>query len=97
MQLQQNDLIYLSSPPTFDPFIVEFWLALQNGAGLLITKRALQFKPQKLLNVLSFKRQCENEKSLKGVTIMQMTPSIFRLFGASEIQNTIFHQNTSLR
>lgn len=76
---------------------MEFWSALQNGAGLVITKRALQFIPQKLLKVLSFKQQCEDQASRKGVTIMQMTPSIFRLFGVSEIQNTIFHQNSSLR
>lgn len=97
LQIKQDDLILLSSPATFDPFIVEFWLSLQNGASLLVTKRVAFASPNRLLSVLHLRAELADAVSRKGVTVMQMTPGIFRLFGVPDIRNTIFHQNTSLR
>lgn len=92
LNIHENDVIFLGSPPTFDPFVVELFLALQNGAAVLITSSENRLKPQHLLKILF---PCDT--IFKGITILQTTPSLFRLFGREDIQNTILNSKSSLR
>lgn len=86
-------MIFLGSPPTFDPFIVEFFVALENGASILITSKEIRLQSQELLKIMF-----PQETSLKqGVTIYQTTPSLFRLFGKQSIQNVILSKKNTLR
>ena len=57
-----RDVILLSSPPTFDPHIVDVFLAFSSGATLLVT-------PRRLL-------QTQRELCLDTVTILHCTPSL---------------------
>lgn len=93
LKIQENDMIFLGSPPTFDPFVLEFFLALENGAKILITSKEIRLLPQQLLKIMF----PEPKGLQQGVTIYQTTPSLFRLFGQENIQNVIFNNNSSLR
>ncbi|XP_037958999.1 beta-alanine-activating enzyme-like [Teleopsis dalmanni] len=92
LQLSAKDIIFLCSPFTFDPFIVEYLLALDNGAAIIITTSKIRLSPQKLVNIL-FPNNC----NMCGVTTLQLTPSLFRLFGVDAIRDIILSPNTSLR
>lgn len=50
-----EDVVFLSSPLTFDPSVVEMFLALSSGACLLIVPSAVKKMPRRLARVL-FKR-----------------------------------------
>ncbi len=50
-----EDVVLLTSPLTFDPSVVEVFLALSSGACLLIVPSAVKKMPRRLANVL-FKR-----------------------------------------
>lgn len=50
-----EDVVFLSSPLTFDPSVVEMFLALSTGACLLIVPSAVKKMPRRLAHVL-FKR-----------------------------------------
>ncbi|KAI8117638.1 Acyl-CoA synthetase family member 4 like protein [Lucilia cuprina] len=86
LNVQQNDVIFLGSPPTFDPFVVELFLALKTGGSVLITSKEIRLQPQKLLKCM-----------FPGVSIFQTTPSLFRLFGKQSIHDEILQSKSSLR
>ncbi|XP_017060658.1 beta-alanine-activating enzyme isoform X2 [Drosophila ficusphila] len=86
------DIIYLGTPCTFDPFVVEFFLALQNGATLLISRHSMRDSPSKVLSDLF-----PDNLSKPGISILQMTPSLFRQFGATSIRDRILVNSSSLR
>ncbi|XP_037808323.1 beta-alanine-activating enzyme isoform X2 [Lucilia sericata] len=86
LNVQQNDVIFLGSPPSFDPFVVELFLALKTGASVLITSKQIRLQPQQLLKVM-----------FPGVSIFQTTPSLFRLFGKQSIHDEILVNKSSLR
>ncbi|TMW42008.1 hypothetical protein DOY81_012912, partial [Sarcophaga bullata] len=91
LNIHSQDIIFLSSPHTFDPFVVEFFMALMNGTGLLITSNEIRLQPQTLIEILF-----PGKNSLmKGITIYQTTPSLFRRFGINNIKN-ILSENISL-
>ena len=58
-----EDVVFLASPYTFDPSVVQMFLAWSSGSALLIVPESLKMMPAKLANVL-FERQ--------KVTIMQV-------------------------
>ncbi|XP_018798940.1 PREDICTED: acyl-CoA synthetase family member 4 homolog isoform X1 [Bactrocera latifrons] len=95
LKLSENDVIYLCAPPTFDPFVVDFFLALISGASLLICPADLRLNPKKKINILWPKHR--GTQILKGTTILQATPSFFRLFGEDIIKEVILHEDNSLR
>ncbi|XP_036212617.1 beta-alanine-activating enzyme isoform X2 [Bactrocera oleae] len=95
LKVSENDVIYLCAPPTFDPFVVDFFLALISGASLLICPAKLRLNSKKHINILWPKPR--GEQVLKGTTILQATPSFFRLFGEAIIKEVILHENNSLR
>ncbi|XP_061395518.1 beta-alanine-activating enzyme [Musca vetustissima] len=82
LEVTERDKILLGSPPTFDPFVVEFFMALETAASLIIVDRSLR------INL--------SEELLQKVTIIQTTPSIFRSFGLHNIRQ-ILNAKTSVR
>ena len=51
-EVNSRDVVYLASPYTFDPFIVQMFLAFHNGAELLITTQATKLIPERLCRKL---------------------------------------------
>lgn len=47
-----DDVVFLASPLTFDPSVVEMFLALSSGACLLMVPSAVKRMPSRLANVL---------------------------------------------
>ncbi|XP_043640782.1 beta-alanine-activating enzyme isoform X2 [Drosophila teissieri] len=92
LNVSMADIIYLGTPITFDPFVVEFFLALQNGATLLTSRHSMRDSPSKVLGALF-----PDNLTTPGITILQMTPSLFRQFGASSIRERVLSRSSSLR
>lgn len=61
-----GDVIFLTSPLTFDPSVIDIFMTLTSGAALLIVPQAVKMSHQRLLSVL-----CKRHK----VTIMQVSAS----------------------
>lgn len=80
-------MIYISSPPTFDPFVVDLLLGLFNGATVLMVSNAIRLSTMQLLS--SFETN--------SVTIVQITPSLFRRFSLDSIQNRLLSSPSALR
>ncbi|XP_026765180.2 beta-alanine-activating enzyme [Galleria mellonella] len=78
-----DDIIYFSTPLTFDPSMIEILLACMNGASLLIA-------PEKA-DIL-FPNNKEN-----SVTFWQLTPSRFFQHSNSDIKNKILSANSTLK
>ncbi|XP_066488528.1 beta-alanine-activating enzyme isoform X2 [Tiliqua scincoides] len=83
-----DDTVFLASPLTFDPSVIELFLALASGACLLIVPTVIKMMPHELSETL-FKRH--------GVSILQATPTLLRRFGVNLIQSTVLSADTSLR
>ncbi|XP_037913402.1 beta-alanine-activating enzyme isoform X1 [Hermetia illucens] len=88
--LNQENVIFVSSPPTFDPFIVDIFLALRNGAAVLLVAPTIRVLPETCAKLV-FNSIGHN------ATISQMTPSLFKRFKANALEKYIFHESTSLR
>lgn len=81
--ISHQDIIYFSTPLTFDPSMVEILLACFNGASLLIA-------PEKA-DVL-FPLNQEN-----SITVWQTTPSKFFQFAYADIKNKILSSSSTLK
>jgi len=79
-----NDVIFQSAPPTFDPFIVEMFLALYSGATLLMVPADVKSRPALLFNTLSKHPQ---------PTIIQATPSLVKSLGTNQIKILLGYYN----
>jgi acyl-CoA synthetase len=90
LSVKSSDVIFLASPFTFDPSIVELFLALSTGALLLIVARTLKSSPQLLLKALF-------SDIRHGVTVLEATPSFVMRWSMEEIQHTLLCENSSLR
>ncbi|XP_025242415.1 beta-alanine-activating enzyme isoform X1 [Theropithecus gelada] len=86
--ITQEDVLFLASPLTFDPSVVEIFLALSSGASLLIIPTSIKLLPSKLASVLF---------SHHRVTVLQATPTLLRRFGSKLIKSTVLSATTSLR
>lgn len=64
-----EDVVFLSSPLTFDPSVVEMFLALSSGASLLIVPSAVKKMPRRLAHVL-FKRNTTTVLQAREVLIL---------------------------
>lgn len=80
-------MIYISSPPTFDPFVVDLCLGLFNGATILMVSNEMRLSTKLLLS--SIKNN--------SVTIIQITPSLFRRFSLEDIQNRLLSSSSTLK
>lgn len=81
--ITHQDIIYLSTPLTFDPSMVEILLACTNGASLLIA-------PEKADILFPL-----NQKN--SITVWQTTPSKIFQFSNADIKNKILSVNSTLR
>ncbi|CAG9563352.1 unnamed protein product [Danaus chrysippus] len=82
-EINSSDVIYFSTPLTFDPSMIEILLACVNGASLLIA-------PEKA-DIL-FGDNTEN-----SVTFWQTTPSKFFQNSNADIKNKIFSASSTLK
>ncbi|NXG79267.1 ACSF4 enzyme, partial [Baryphthengus martii] len=87
-EITQEDMLFLASPLTFDPSVVELFVALTSGASILIVPNTIKMMPVELSAAL-FQRH--------HVTVLQATPTLLRRFGAHVIKSTVLSANTSLR
>lgn len=87
-EITHEDVLFLASPLTFDPSVVEIFVALSSGASLLIVPTSVKMVPSKLAAVLF---------SHHRVTILQATPTLLRRFGSQLIKSTVLSASTSLR
>ena len=85
--MTHEDLIFMASPFTFDPSIVDLFLALSTGAGLLLVNSKLKSIPMRLAQIL-----CHHQ-----VTLMQATPSLFLQFSPEIAKNCLLGPSSSLR
>lgn len=51
-QMRADDVVFLASPLTFDPSVVDMFLALSSGAQLLITPSVIKKMPNRLARLL---------------------------------------------
>ncbi|KAJ8725277.1 hypothetical protein PYW07_016235 [Mythimna separata] len=81
--ITSEDVIFFSTPLTFDPSMIEILLACENGASLLIAPdRADVLFPENKAN---------------SVTVWQTTPSKFLQFSNNDIKNKILCKNSTLK
>lgn len=81
--ISPHDIIYFSTPLTFDPSMIEILLACMNGASLLIA-------PEKPDILFPNNRQ-------HSVTFWQTTPSRFFQHSNADIKNKILSANSTLK
>ncbi|XP_003415938.1 beta-alanine-activating enzyme isoform X2 [Loxodonta africana] len=87
-EITQEDVLFLASPLTFDPSVVEIFVALSSGASLLVVPTSVRVLPSKLAAVLF---------SHHRVTVLQATPTLLKRFGSHLIKSTVLSASTSLR
>uniref|UniRef100_A0A182V625 Uncharacterized protein n=1 Tax=Anopheles merus TaxID=30066 RepID=A0A182V625_ANOME len=85
-ELSGRDVIFVCSPPTFDPFVLDIVMGLRVGATLLMVDNSIRLSPKRLLDVL-----------FPGITFMQMTPSMFTRWSKTDMLDIIFGPQTTLR
>lgn len=86
-RIRPSSVVALMSPPTFDPSIVEIFIALSNCATLVIPSTQLKLHPANLGYVLMHKAK---------VTVLQATPSIIRRFSLEYLRTSLFCDESSL-
>uniref|UniRef100_A0A803T0E7 Aminoadipate-semialdehyde dehydrogenase n=1 Tax=Anolis carolinensis TaxID=28377 RepID=A0A803T0E7_ANOCA len=87
-QITPDDIVFMASPLTFDPSVVELFIALTSGASLLIVPHLIKMLPQKLSKALFHQHR---------VSVLQATPTLIRRFGIQCIQSKVLSADTSLR
>ncbi|XP_061441228.1 beta-alanine-activating enzyme isoform X2 [Rhineura floridana] len=83
-----DDTVFMASPLTFDPSVIELFIALASGASLLIVPNLIKMMPQELSEALFLRHR---------VSVLQATPTLLRRFGVQRIKSTVLSANTSLR
>ncbi|XP_041081207.1 beta-alanine-activating enzyme isoform X3 [Polyodon spathula] len=87
-QITPEDVLFMASPLTFDPSVVELFVTLSSGASLLIIPSVVKMMPKKLAAALFNHHK---------VSVMQATPTLVRQFGTSLLKSTVLSASTSLR
>ncbi|KAM7168240.1 beta-alanine-activating enzyme isoform 2-T3 [Macrochelys suwanniensis] len=87
-KITPDDMLFMASSLTFDPSVVELFIALTSGASLLIVPNPIKMMPLKLSAALFHRHR---------VTVLQATPTFLRRFGAQLIKSTVLSASTSLR
>ncbi|KAK3100209.1 hypothetical protein FSP39_016338 [Pinctada imbricata] len=83
----EKDIIFMSSPLTFDPSIVEIFVTLTSGACLVMTSNRVKQSPAKLLEILVSNK----------VSIIQATPSLITRLSPRSLSLSILGPHSSLR
>ncbi|XP_063166650.1 beta-alanine-activating enzyme isoform X2 [Candoia aspera] len=87
-KITPDDVVFMASPLTFDPSVIELFITLASGACLLILPTVIKMMPQQLSRAL-FQRH--------RVTVLQATPTLLKRFGVQHIRSTILSVDASLR
>ncbi|XP_071786439.1 beta-alanine-activating enzyme-like [Asterias amurensis] len=85
--ISEDDIIFMASPLTFDPSIVEMFMALSKGATLVMVPDVIKVVPRRLLEVLTRNR----------VSVLQATPTLISRFGQDVLCQTLLSAATPLR
>ncbi|MED6280966.1 hypothetical protein CHARACLAT_016496 [Characodon lateralis] len=87
-QMSTEDVVFLASPLTFDPSVVDIFLALSSGALLLIVPAVIKKMPSRLAQLL-----------FKGhrTTVLQVTPTLLMRFGHHILKRDVLSSGSSLR
>nr|CAD7429661.1 unnamed protein product [Timema monikensis] len=93
LNLQPNDVIFQAAPLTFDPSIVDIFLAFSSGAALLVVSNEVKLSHTRLSESLF---PCMASPYL-GVTVMQVTPSFLSRWPIETLQNIMFGPKSTLR
>lgn len=93
--VSSEDVIFVTSPPTFDPFMIDIAIALSHGATLLTVGQSVRLAPHQLL-ILLFPSEGSKPKHSK-CSIMQTTPSLFMRWTSKEIAERVMCPASSLR
>ncbi|CAC5412075.1 AASDH [Mytilus coruscus] len=92
-RISEKDVVFLSSPVTFDPSIVDIFVTLSSGSCLLMTSDAMKecmlsfAVPNQLLWLLT---KCH-------VSVMQCTPTLLSRFSITDLQTSLLSECSSLR
>ncbi|XP_052077194.1 beta-alanine-activating enzyme-like isoform X2 [Mytilus californianus] len=86
-RIREEDVVFLSSPLTFDPSIVDIFVTLSSGSCLLMTSDAMKAVPNRLLWLLT----------KYNVSVMQCTPTLLSRFGFTDLQTSLLSEYSSLR
>jgi acyl-CoA synthetase len=81
-----GDTVFSAAPFTFDPYIVEMFLALSTGATLLIVSEYIKKSPSILAPILS-----------TMATVLQITPSLAYLLGDLAMSELILSERSPVR
>ncbi|XP_029285860.1 beta-alanine-activating enzyme [Cottoperca gobio] len=87
-QMSADDVVFLASPLTFDPSVVDIFLALSSGAQLLISPTLIKKMPGRLARLLF-----EDHKT----TVLQVTPTLLGRFGRRILKQEVLSSGSSLR
>ncbi|RVE73791.1 hypothetical protein OJAV_G00034930 [Oryzias javanicus] len=87
-QMSASDVVFLASPLTFDPSVVDVFLALSSGAQLLIVPSLIKKTPRRLAGIL-FKDH--------KVTVLQVTPALLLSFGHHTLKEEVLSPGSPLR
>ncbi|XP_038563233.1 beta-alanine-activating enzyme [Micropterus salmoides] len=87
-QMSADDVVFLASPLTFDPSVVDIFLALSSGAQLLIIPSVIKKMPSRLARLL-FKDH--------KTTVLQVTPTLLVRFGHRILMQEVLSSGSSLR
>ncbi|XP_041646603.1 beta-alanine-activating enzyme [Cheilinus undulatus] len=87
-QMSSGDVVLLASPLTFDPSVVDLFLALSSGAQLLIVPAVMKKMPRRLAQLLFTRHK---------TTVMQVTPTLLIRFGQRILKEEVLSAGSSLR
>ncbi|XP_039985544.1 beta-alanine-activating enzyme isoform X2 [Xiphias gladius] len=87
-QMSADDVVFLASPLTFDPSVVDIFLALSSGAQLLIIPSVIKKMPNRLAQLLF-----QDHKT----TVLQVTPTLLSRFGHRILKQEVLSSGSSLR
>ncbi|KAK3866768.1 hypothetical protein Pcinc_027726 [Petrolisthes cinctipes] len=86
-QLNSQDCILAAAPLTFDPSVVDMFMAFQIGAALVVPSRTLLRTPRLLVGIMVE----------VGVTVVQATPSLLLSLGKERLQQAILSGTLCLK
>ncbi|XP_067142511.1 beta-alanine-activating enzyme isoform X2 [Centruroides vittatus] len=86
-EVHPEDNIIQLAPLTFDPSVVEIFLALTSGASIVFVPEKIKSMPKKLS--LTLKKQ--------NITILQATPTLVSNFGIEVLKESILSESSLIR
>ncbi|KAI1888694.1 hypothetical protein AGOR_G00171370 [Albula goreensis] len=87
-QVTPDDVVFMASPLTFDPSVVEMFLSLSSGACLLIVPSVIKKVSSRLARVLFQKHR---------TTVIQATPTLLGRFGGRVLRGLVLSGSSTLR